>query len=67
MVQTLDEHRVAARRHLAPVGLRAERPRPSDPGGDEDVPDDREIERGREDQRDSPTDPSRSGREEASR
>ena len=27
----------------------AETPRPSDPGGDEDVPDEREIDQGRED------------------
>jgi hypothetical protein len=34
---------------------RSERPRPSDPGGDEDIPDEREIDSGHENDRADPS------------
>jgi hypothetical protein len=43
------------RRPVEAMGpMRGERPRPSDPGADEDVPDEREIESGRENNRPTP-------------
>ena len=59
MVDNLPEIRFVTRRRPTHAGLRAERPRPSDPGGDEDVPDDQEVESGREGKRESPAEPQR--------
>jgi hypothetical protein len=59
MVEGPSELRVDRQPRSSRAALRAERPRPSDPGGDEDVPDDREIERGGDGERESSVEPQR--------
>lgn len=67
MVDTLSELRFDIQHRPSHAALRAERPRPSDPGGDEDVPDDQEVESGREGDRESPADSQRNVDERAGR
>ena len=67
MVDNLPELRFETGRRPTLRALRAERPRPSDPGGDEDVPDDQEVESGREGKRESPAEPQRNLHERARR
>jgi hypothetical protein len=67
MMERFSEFRVDCRLGSSHAALRAERPRPSDPGGDEDVPDDQEIERGREGDREQPAEPRRDADERAGR